>query len=105
MTEQIIPGKSATSRIGTALGIALAKFGSSAVSNVFVGNNNFVSGGAKLGAGLLLSGMGKGKVTEILGAGFLIDGAQDLLTRAFGLGGKSSTAQASSTQSTGSIFI
>lgn len=108
MAEQILQEKKATSRIVDALGIAGVSIASSMLMNKIVGNNNFISGGSKMGVGLLSSGFGKGKATELIGAGFLVDGATDIMNALFGgtlsnLSGKMGVE--SSSQSTGAVFI
>lgn len=100
---EILTEKNTGSKILDALAIAGVVLGSSVVLSPIVSNNNLLSGAVKVGAGLLASGVGKGKVSEILGAGFLIDGATDLINMFFSGSFKGFKVEGSDTQ--GAVFI
>lgn len=46
----------------------------------FVGNGNYISGAVKLASGITLNKMVKGKIGDIVGTAFIVDGGEDLVT-------------------------
>lgn len=107
MSPEILTQKKASSRILDALAIAGVVAGSSLVLTPIVGNNNFVAGGVKAGIGLMVAGVGKDRWADLVGAGFLVDGATDLLNSFLGsVGGKSLLSVGGSAQSSDAqVFV
>ena len=97
MTE-ILQERKAGEKILDAFAIAGVAIGSQYVMSPLVGTGNFISGASKLAIGLGASFLGKGKVAEYAGAGFLIDGSMDIVNSIVnGTIMKTSSASASNT--------
>ncbi len=87
MTEVLNPKVEATG-IWDLLGMLIAKRVVDGVGLPVVGNNNIISGIAKLGIGAFLHGKG-GRVGQIFTGGLILDGGDDLVGVGLGMfGGK-----------------
>lgn len=76
---EVLTEKKPTSRLIDAFAITALKVAEENALAPFVGNANLMSGGLKLGIGLLSSYFGKSKFTEYIGVAFLIDGGEDIV--------------------------
>ena len=84
---EILEEKKVSSKIVDALAISgVAVVGNVLIGATPLGSNYLISGGSKIGVGLVSAGFGKSKFMEYVGAGFLVAGSLDLVNGIFGKG-------------------
>lgn len=79
MVKNLISEKVGEFSIVEALGIALSKSTTERLLAPMIGNGTLVSAGLKAGIGMVLSSIIKGKISNIVSTGLIVDAGEDLV--------------------------
>jgi len=99
MVKNLISEKVGEFSIVEALGIALSKSTTERLLSPLVGNGTLMSAGVKAGVGMVMSGMIKGKISNIVATGLIVDAGEDLVNFIMPTGNLRSLTTAPSNQS------
>jgi len=99
MVKNLISEKVGDFSIVEAFGIALSKSTTERLLAKVVGNGTLLSAGVKAGVGMAMSGFIKGKISNIISTGLIVDAGEDLVNYILPAGAITSLTSAPSNQS------